>query len=52
MTITAKIEPDESGKGLWIVIDGDEGTAWPITEEEIKPIEKACREYLKINQKE
>jgi len=54
--ITARIEPDNSGNGLWMMIDGSDdpenNCSWPITKEEVEPIMEACREYLKINQKE
>lgn len=53
--ITARIKKDETGFGLWLLVDNDdynENTAWPIEEDEIDPIMEACREYLKIHQKE
>lgn len=44
--MTARIVKDEEFKGLWMMIDGEDQTAWPITHEEVKPIMRACQKYL------
>lgn len=52
--ITARIDKDTDGKGLWLFIDnGDESSAWPLLPEEVEPIFNACNEWLlnKIKEK-
>jgi hypothetical protein len=45
-----KAEIIKSSDGaMWMVINGDEDTAWAIEENEIKAIMKACKKYLDIN---
>lgn len=34
---------------LWLIIEGEDKTAYPITEEEVKPISVACYNYLREN---
>lgn len=41
---------DYGDKGLWLEIDGDVGSAWAITKEELLPIRDAIDEYLKKSQ--
>jgi hypothetical protein len=49
--ITAEIKPDTDGKGLWLFINnGEESSAWPIMDEEVRPILEACYKYLKGRQ--
>ena len=45
----AKIEEDG---GLWMLIDGDEETAWAIKEEEVEPIRNACNAWLEKKSQE
>ena len=46
----ARIEPDEHA-GLWLIIEGvkDEEVLWAISEDEVEPIMKACKEYITKN---
>jgi hypothetical protein len=41
---TAQIVKDNND--LWMVVDGDDQTAWPITEEEVEPIMMACQLHI------
>lgn len=42
-----KVEIKLSGNSLWLIIDGDDNTAWAISEDELLPIRDAINEYLK-----
>lgn len=47
--VTAKIAKDSYGKGLWIRIEHDnpvQNIDIAVSEDEIKPIMKACGKYL------
>ena len=44
--IYMKAEIKKFEDGLWLVIDGNDKTAWAITEEEILPIRDAIDEWM------
>ena len=46
-----KAEIKKSSDCLWVVIDGDDKTAWAITEEELVPVRDAINKYLERNEK-
>lgn len=42
----------KEGGGLWMFIDGEDKTAWPITEGEVGPIRNACNAWLEKKSQE
>jgi len=49
MKPTAEIKwiiDDDNKEGLWMIFDGDIGTAWAIEENEIPAIKEACEVWL------
>lgn len=42
--ITARIVKDR--QGYWIIVDGDEDSAFAVTKEELEPIRDAINEWL------
>jgi len=50
--MNARIEKDKHGTGLWMIIDGDDNTAWPITEEEVELVRNACNVWLEEKSQE
>lgn len=43
---TGKVARIVEDEGLWMIIDGDEGTAWAIKEDEVLPVMMACADWL------
>lgn len=46
-----KAEIIKVDEGLLMIVDGNEDTAWAITEEEVFPILMACQKYLEAGNK-